>query len=124
MAMKFTWKGKWRKGEIVIETETFQELNRALRELSLAGGLEEISGVFNQRVPGVPSVRGCSDAIRVLMETDWGKHARSMGEIKRVLEANALHFSKGTLSGTLTAMTKRGLLQRVKKDGRWRYLSR
>lgn len=124
MAMKFTWKGKWRKGEIVIEAETLQELDNALRELSLAGGIEEISGVFNQGVPEVPSVQGCSDAIRALMETDWGKHPRSMNEIKRALEANALYFSKGSLSGTLTTMTKRGVLQRVKKDGRWRYLSR
>ena len=124
MAMKFTWKGKWRKGEIVIEAETFQELDNALRALSSAGEIREISEINSQSVPEIPSVQGCTDAIRVLLETDWGKHPRSMNEIKRALEANALYFSKGTLSGTLTAMTKRGILRRVKEDGRWKYLSR
>ena len=122
--MKLIWKGKWRKGEITIEAETFQELDKALRELSASGEIQELSGVGKQGVPEITSARGCLDAIRALMETDWGKHPKSMNEIKGALEANALYFSKGTLSGTLTTMIKRGVLQRVKKDGRWRYLSR
>ena len=124
MAMKFTWKGKWRKGEIVIEAETFQELDDALRALASAGEIQGISEIKNQSVPRIPSVQGCTDAIRALLETDWGKHPRSMNEIKRALEVSALYFSKGTLSGTLNLMTKRGMLQRVKRDGRWRYLSK
>lgn len=123
MAMKFIWKGKWRKGEITIEAETFQELDKTLRELSASGEIQELPGVGKQGVPQIPSVRGCLDAIRALMETDWGKHPRSMNEIKKVLKANALYFSKGTLSGTLTAMTKRNELRRVKENGRWKYLS-
>jgi len=122
--MKLIWKGKWRKGEIIIEAESFQELDNALKELSLTGGIQKISDVNNQGLPGIPSVQGCSDAIRVLMETDWGKHPRSMNQIKRALEANALYFSKGSLSGILTAMTKRGELRRVKENGRWKYLAK
>lgn len=124
MTMKFTWKGKWRKGEIIIEAETFQELDNALRELTSIGDIQEISRENNQGIPEMPSVRGCADAIRTLLETDWGKQPRSMNEIKKALETNALHFSKGTLSGSLTTMTKRGDLRRVKKDGRWKYLSK
>jgi predicted transcriptional regulator len=58
------------------------------------------------------------------MGTDWGKQPRSMNEIKEALKANALHFSKGTLSGTLTTMTKRGDIRRMKKDRRWKYLAK
>lgn len=122
--MKFTWKGKWRKGEIIIEAQTFQELDSALKALSSAGDIQEFSNVNNEGAPVIPSVQGCSDALRILMGTDWGRKPRSMKEIKKALEANALYFSKGTLSGTLTAMTKRGDLQRVKENGRWKYLSR
>ena len=119
--MKFTWKGKWRKGEIIIEAETFQELDNALRALTSMGDIQEISRENNQGIPEMPSVRGCADAIRTLLETDWGRQPRSMSEINRALEANALHFSKGTLSGTLTTMTKRGDLRRMKKGAKWRY---
>jgi len=122
--MKFTWKGKWRKGEIIIEAETLQELDNVLKELISIGEIQGISRKNNQGFPEMPSVRGCADAIRTLLETDWGKQPRSMNEIKKALETNALHFSKGTLSGSLTTMTKRGDIRRVKKDGRWKYLSK
>lgn len=122
--MKFTWKGKWRNGEIIIEAETFQELDNALRILTSQGDILELSPKDNERAPLMPSVKGCSDAIKILMGTDWGRQPRSMNEIKKALEANALYFSKGSLSGTLTVMTKRGELRRVKENGRWRYLSK
>jgi len=122
--MRFTWKGKWRNGEIIIEAETFQELDNALRALSSAGDIQEFPTINNERAPAIPAVQGCSDAIRVLMGTGWGKQPRSMNDIKKALQANALHFSKGTLSGTLTAMTKRGELRRVKENGRWEYISK
>jgi hypothetical protein len=120
--MKFTWRGKWRSGEIVVEAETLQELNEALRMLSSTGELQESLVNGEQRIPQIVSVQGCSDAIRALMKTDWGKQPRSMKEIKKALDANALYFSKGILSGTLTTMTKRGELRRVKEEGRWKYL--
>jgi len=122
--MKITWKGKWRGGEVTIEAETFQELDNALKALSSRGKIQEISETSKLSVPSIPSVQGCADAIRALMKMDWGKQHRSMREIKKALDANALYFSKGILSGTLTAMAKRGELQRVKEEGRWKYLAK
>lgn len=124
VAMKFTWKGKWRKGEVIIEAESIQELDNALKELASRGEIQRILRENNQSAPEMPPVQGCSDAIRALMKTDWGKQPRSMSEIKKALEANALHFSKGTLSGTLTTMTKRGDIRRARKDRRWKYLAK
>lgn len=124
VAMKFTWKGKWRKGEVIIEAESIQELDNALKELASRGEILEILRERDQSAPEIPPVQGCSDAIRALMKTDWGKRPRSMSEIKMALEANALYFSKGTLSGTLTTMTKRGDIRRMRKDGRWKYLAK
>jgi len=119
MAMKFSWKGNWRKGEITIEAETFQELDDAIKSLLSKGEIEETSEV--DRLPEIPPVQSCPDAIRAIMKTGWGKQLRSMNEIKRVLDANALYFSKGTLPGALTTMTKKGELQRVKEEGKWKY---
>jgi len=122
--MKFTWKGRWRKGEIIIEAETFQELNAALKKLASAGKIEQMLREDSDGFPEIPPVSGCADAIRVLIESEWGKQRRSMSDIREALEANALYFSKGTLSGTLTTLAKRGDLKRLKEAGKWIYFAR
>ena len=122
--MRFTWKGNWRKGEIAIEAETLEELNSILDKLFSLGEAQATSQISGEEFPTLPSGLGCSDAIRALLQTKWGKEPRSMAEIKEALEANALYFSKGTLSGTLTLMTRGGHLRRVKKAGKWVYVAK
>jgi hypothetical protein len=122
--MKFTWKGKWKKGEIIIEAESLEELENALKTLSSEEEMREFSEAYNVSIPKITTVENCAGAIRALMRTDWGQKPRSMIEIKKALEANALYFSKGTLSGTLTAMVKRGEFRRMKEEGRWKYLTK
>ena len=122
--MRFTWKGNWRKGEIVIEAETLEELNAILDKLFSLSEVQAISQIAGDEFPKLPVGLGCSDAIRALLQTEWGKKHKSMAEIKEALEANALYFSKGTLSGTLTLMTRKGHLRRVKKAGKWVYLAK
>jgi len=119
--MKFTWKGNWKKGEIIVEAETLEELNSALDKLipTEEAGVSPTEGGAH---PTISGGLGCSDAIRALLKTDWGKEPRSMAEIEKALQTNALYFSKGTLSGTLTMMTKSGQLRRFKKAGNWIYV--
>jgi hypothetical protein len=124
MKMRFTWKGNWRKGEIVIEVDTLEELNGILDKLfSLSETQATSQLVVQEETPMLEPGRGCSDAIRALLQTDWGKQPRSMAEIKKALETNALYFSKGTLSGTLSFLTKHDL-RRFKKAGTWVYTAK
>lgn len=122
--MKFIWKGRWREGEIIIEAETLKELETILNELASKGEIESSKEAYSLAIPEIVSVQGCASAIRVLLKTNWGQQPKTMNEIKKALEANALHFSKGTLSGTLTTMTRRGDLRRVKKGGKWKYFAK
>jgi hypothetical protein len=122
--MRFTWKGSWRKGEIVIEAETLEELNNILDKLFSLSEAQPMAQISSEEFPTLPPRLGCSDAIRALLQTEWGKHPRSMAEIKEALEANALYFSIGTLSGTLTLMTKGGHLKRFRKAGKWVYVAK
>jgi hypothetical protein len=123
--MRFTWKGNWKKGEITIEADTLDELNNALNQLFSLGEVEEyVEEIGAKEAPALPVGLGCSDAIRTLLQSEWGRQPRSMKEIQNALEANALYFSKGTLSGTLTTMTKTGSLRRFKRGGRWVYVLR
>jgi len=120
--MKFTWRGKWREGEITVEAETREELERALHELLLVKQETREAQTNDEKFPHLPTGLGCSDAIRALFQTDWGRLSpRSMAEINSALEANTVHLTKGSLSGTLTLMTKREELERLKKKGKWVY---
>jgi hypothetical protein len=128
--MRFTWKGTWKQGEITIEAETLDELNKALETLLSLGEVKEMTGQATaeegatETYPALPAGLGCSEAIRQLLSTDWGRQQpRSMRDIQNALEANALYFSSGTLSGTLNLLTK-SAIRRWKQSGRWVYVLR
>jgi hypothetical protein len=118
--MKFTWKGSWRNGEVLVEADTLDELNNALDKLFTL----DISKTPQAITPVLPSGLGCSDAIKALLASGWGQQPKSMAEIKNALEVNALYFSKGTLSGTLRFLSKRGDIRRFKSAGKWVYTTK
>jgi hypothetical protein len=123
VALKYTWKGRWRDGEITVEADNFRELEAALEELS---NVRKVGTGSNAKVsyPQIPSILGCTDAVRALIESDWGKKPRPMSEIKHALEDNQLYFSKGALSATLVTLSKKGDIHRVKEEGKWKYFSK
>lgn len=121
--MKFTWRGRWKGGEIVIEAETMEVLNSELEKLfASAGSSPSLSQTSSRAFPLLPAGLGCSQAVLTLLGSEWGTQQRSMAEIKKALEANALFFSKGTLSGTLAFLAKRGDITRTKSAGNWIYI--
>jgi hypothetical protein len=120
--MRFTWRGSWRNGEILVEAETLEELNAQLDKL--LGNTDRTSQPIIAKFPLLPSGLGCSDALKALLKSEWGNQPKSMAEIKNALEANSLYFSKGTLSGTLKFLDKKGELSRFKDSGKWVYTSK
>lgn len=118
--MRFTWKGSWRNGEILIEAETLEELNSILDKL-LASSETKSSQALTTMIPALPAELGCSNAIKTLIRSEWGKQPRAIAEIKNALETNGLYFSKGTISGTLVFLTRRGDIRRFKSAGNWVY---
>lgn len=119
--MKFTWRGKWRDGEISVEAETIEELGNALDKLNSIHQEKHQASLSESNIPEIPSMLGCTDAVRTLMETSWGKAHRTMIEIKSALETNQLFFSKEALSATLVTLTKKNEVQRSKEEGKWKY---
>jgi hypothetical protein len=133
--MRFTWKGRWRKGEITLEAESMEELTKELDKLSIVEETQPspimnsskdfpIVDVREIEIPPIPSGTGATQAIRTLLDSEWGKQPRTMKEIEDALQSNALYFSKGTLSGTLNMMTKGNSLRRFQKAGTWVYVIR
>ncbi|MBQ04580.1 hypothetical protein CL673_07765 [Candidatus Bathyarchaeota archaeon] len=58
----------------------------------------------------------CGAAVVALLTTDWGKNPRTISELKKAMEANAIFFPKGTLSPVLIWLVKKGRIRRWKDD--------
>lgn len=126
--MKLTWKGNWKKGEILVEAESVDELIGVLKKLEgqelIRPILPEPTGPSAVEVPTISGTTSPSDAIRQVLSSPWGRaEPRTMTEIVDVLKANAIYFSDSSFSGTLTYMTKKGQVRRpMKKGGKWAYV--
>lgn len=119
--MKFTWKGKWKNGEISLEAESIEEISAVIEKLYTSSVSPPSNETSIRVFPLIPAGLGCSDAVLTVLGSEWGSQQRSMAEIRKALEANALFFSKGTLSGTLNFLAKKGEISRSKSAGAWVY---
>jgi hypothetical protein len=77
-----------------------------------------------QSLPSISKSKGLTGAILNLLQTDWGKTPREWGEISEALKRNALHYSKGSITGTLTLLTQSGKLRRIKEGRSYKYVTR
>lgn len=95
--------------------------------------IEKVTKAFNQKgaetqirpkkngdveYPKIQHTTQCSEAIVSLLETEWGKTPRAIGELREAMEANAIFFPKSTISGVLSWQIKRGSLRRWKDKKR------
>jgi hypothetical protein len=72
--------------------------------------------------PQIGGDAGCADAIRTLLSSEWGKAPRTEFELTEAMKANAIHYQRGTISGLLTNLTRKGELRRTgKKNGSYAY---
>lgn len=79
---------------------------------------------LRQSLPSISKSKGLTEAILNLLQTDWGKTPREWGEITEALKRNALHYSKGSVTGTLTLLTQSGRLRRIKEGRSYKYIIR
>lgn len=76
----------------------------------------------SEAVPTIPKPAGPSDAITKLLSTEWGRRPRVWQEINDALTINAIYYSKGSITGTLTNLTKKGKLRRIKTEKGFGYI--
>ena len=72
--------------------------------------------------PVVPKTKHLTDSILYALGTKWGKTPRDWGEIAEALKQNALHYSKGSITGTLTLLTQSGKIRRIKAGHSYKYV--
>ncbi len=124
--MQFSWHGSWKGGEITIDAESLDEIREIIDSIS-----EELEPTKPMKgegeepgPPAIPPESTCPEAIRILLSSSWAEGPKTMKEITSAMEAEGLYFPKGTISRSLTDMTKKALLRRVKRGGLWAYVIR
>jgi len=120
------WRGSYRGGEIELEAPTRDELDKQLDGIHSSRVDSNDQKLATLEIPEMPTLSGnlgCNDAIRQALGSTWGRlEPRTMAELHQAFQANALFFGTGTLSGSLTYLTKSGAIRRIDKDGRWAYI--
>lgn len=70
---------------------------------------EEPAQVF----PKIATPTNCEEAVLRILGTDWGKwRPRTVEELREAMKANELKFSDRVLSGTLNALSDKGMVRR------------
>lgn len=125
-------------GEYEIEiTGTKEEVIRTLDDISgivgkvsaafeeihvLAKKVEEKAPPVEEKFPTIATPSGATDAIIKLLSTDWGRTPRTWSELKEAMEVNAAYYSTGSITGSLTYLTKKGTIRRIKTDRGYAYI--
>ncbi len=72
--------------------------------------------------PDIGKLDNLTDAIVQLLGTPWGKNGRDWKEIREALKHNAMLFSVGSVTGTLTQLIQSRKVRRSKEGRAYRYL--
>lgn len=74
---------------------------------------KETSKAPAQTYPKITGVVNSEEAVRGLLETDWGKwRPRTMEELKDAMKASKITYTKRTLEKTLNKLADKGMVRR------------
>jgi hypothetical protein len=128
VVVKFAYETAWKRGTIHAEAGSLDELSKIAADIQESNGtVETESSVqgehsISDNYPQIGGRVGCADALRTLLASEWGKTPRTEYELTEAMKANAIHYQRGTISGLLTNLTRKGELRRVgKKNGSYAY---
>lgn len=119
---------KWKTGQIRIIADSLEELSDVLEQLRETKNLEEIPEISEEvestlEIPAIPGNLGCSDAIKEILKSSWGKaQPRDINEIIEAMKTSGIFYPQTTVSGTLTRLTKNQTLRRTKQNKKWVYV--
>lgn len=82
---------------------------------------EEIETAPVQDIPVIKPSRSTMDNIIAIFNTDWGNKPRSVAEVMKALEINAVPDRASVVSTYLRRLVKRGILRRIQLEGLWHY---
>jgi len=82
---------------------------------------EEISITPTADMPVIKPSKRTIDNLGFLFNTPWGRTPRTVAEIVKALEINAVPDRTSSVNIYLTRMIQRGIIRRIEKEGKWAY---
>lgn len=83
---------------------------------------EEIAKTPSADIPVIKASKSTIENISALFDTPWGRTQRSVAEIMKALQVNAVPDTSQALSRDLYRLVQKAKLRRIEKDGKWTYL--
>jgi hypothetical protein len=96
--------------EFAVSSEEIAEVSRA-----------EIEKVPTAEVPFIKASKSTGSNLEALFDTSWGRTPRSLAEIMKALEINAIPDRPESVQSYLIRLVQRGKLRRMKKEGKYTY---
>lgn len=110
--------------QLAKELDELDKLNKVISK-TLRRGLPASVTVSADDVfdvsPSIKASRKTIDNIESLFNTDWAKTPRTVADVIKALEANAVPDTTAAVSIYLTRLVQRGILRRVRKAGKYQY---
>jgi hypothetical protein len=82
---------------------------------------EEVSKTPTADIPVIKPSKRTMENLESLFNTPWGKTPRSVAEVVKALEVNAVPDRASSVNIYLTRLVQRGILRRIEKEGKWAY---
>jgi len=82
---------------------------------------QELSSVSTSDIPMIKPSKSTTENIVSIFQTPWGRQPRTLAEVIKALETNAVPDTPEKVSVYLARLVKKGFLRRIEKDGKWAY---
>lgn len=82
---------------------------------------EDIAKVSTSDIPAIKASKKTIDSLESLFSTPWGRTPRTVAEVMKALEVNAVFDRVSSVNVYLTRLVQRGKLRRIEKEGKWVY---
>jgi len=82
---------------------------------------EEVAKVPTTDIPAIKPTKRTIESLESLFDTPWGRTPRSLPEIMKALEVNAVYDRVQSVNVYLVRLVQRGVLRRIEKEGKWAY---
>jgi hypothetical protein len=71
--------------------------------------------------PSIKAAKSTMDNIQALFSTEWGRNPRTVSDVLKALEVNAVPDTTTAVSVYLSRLVKKGTLRRIRKSGKYQY---
>ena len=107
-------------------TEKVAERLEIVEEAPLTeGGMtptaEEVSKIPTADIPAIKPSKKTIDNLESLFNTPWGRTPRTLAEVMKDLEVNAIPDKMSSVNVYLTTLIQRGKIRRIEREGKWAY---